>query len=129
MKFKQLTVRKALVAGAICAFASSALATRSYITDATVKQIRVYGDGKFGGCTAILDVNVNDAGDKTLTCSAISHVSFDCEGTLGGGKAAAQNAFNLAQLAKVTGSKVNLYVDDGNPLNGSVCYSNFIVVQ
>ena len=129
MKFEQLTVRKALVVGAICVFASSALATRSYITNATVMQVRVYGDGKFGGCTAILDVNVNDAGDKTLNCSAGSHVSFDCEATLGGGKAAAQNAFNLAQLAKVTGSKINLYVDDANPLNGSVCYSNFVVVR
>ena len=114
---------------ALCSVVADSYAVRSYITGASITQVRVYGDGRFGECTAVLNVNVNNDGDQSLTCGKASQVSFDCLGDRGTSRSTAQNAFNIAQLAYVTGKVIDLYVDDTDQLSGSMCFSNFIVAR
>ena len=79
----------------------------------------------FGGCMARLGTNLQAAG---YACTADPLVSFDCLGNIGT-KSAGTTNFSAAQLAYVTGNKINIYVDDTaakkNELDG-FCYSGRI---
>ena len=79
----------------------------------------------FGGCMARLGTNLQAAG---FDCTADPLVSFDCSGKIGS-KSAGSTNFSGAQLAYVTGNKINIYVDDTvakkNAMDG-FCYSNRI---
>ena len=106
----------------------STYAAKSYFSQVTIQKVRVHGSGFFGGCVAIIDKNVRTGGSVVLDnlCDA-SVITFDCKGTHIA-KADANNMFALAQLAMVTGSKVDLYVDDDRDSNG-VCLSDYIMAS
>ena len=77
----------------------------------------------FGGCMARLSTDVEAQG---ITCGADPLVSFDCLGRVGS-KSAGNANFSGAQLAYVTGNKVNIYVDDTKKaLLDGFCYSGRI---
>ena len=77
----------------------------------------------FGGCMARLSTDVEAQG---ITCGADPLVSFDCLGKVGS-KSAGNTNFSGAQLAYVTGNKINIYVDDTKKaLLEWFCYSSRI---
>ena len=77
----------------------------------------------FGGCMARLSTDVEAQG---ITCGTDPLVSFDCLGRVGS-KSAGSTNFSGAQLAYVTGNKVNIYVDDTKKaLLDGFCYSGRI---
>lgn len=77
----------------------------------------------FGGCMARLSTDLEAQG---IACGADPLVSFDCLGKVAS-KSAGTTNFSGAQLAYVTGNKINIYVDDTKKalLNG-FCYSGRI---
>lgn len=77
----------------------------------------------FGGCMARLSTDLEALG---IACGADPLVSFDCLGKVAS-KSAGNTNFSGAQLAYVTGNKINIYVDDTKKalLNG-FCYSGRI---
>ena len=77
----------------------------------------------FGGCMARLSTDLEAQG---IACGADPLVSFDCLGKVAS-KSAGNTNFSGAQLAYVTGNKVNIYVDDTKKaLLDGFCYSNRI---
>lgn len=116
----------ALVVFTFCgANASAQTIVKSYIGTATIEKIRYHGSGFFGGCLAQVSVNVNTAGSNTLDCGTTNLVSFGCTGDYGS-KADAKNAFDVAQLAYVTGTPVSIQVTN-QKFNSNVCFADFIM--
>ena len=112
------------VFGAIALFSANAISAPGFVIETTV--VGTLQDATlFGGCMARLSTNVEALG---MACGADPLVSFDCLGKIGS-KNAGNGNFSAAQLAYVTGNKLNIYVDDSdakkNLLNG-FCYSGRI---
>ena len=101
-----------LIAFASAYFVPSAHAVETYVSGATVLNIRNYTDNRFGGCVMQLDKDVLVSGTQTLTeCNHADVVSLDCKGEFLSSKLSNQ-LFNSAQLAFVAGKKINVTVDD-----------------
>ena len=122
-----LQARKILGVGMLLA----AVSGQGYAAPGFVIETKVVGTlndaALFGGCMARLSTNLEAQG---MACGADPLVSFDCLGKIGT-KSAGTVSFQAAQLAYVTGNKVNIYVDDTAEkkaaLNG-FCYSGRIDV-
>ena len=98
----------------------ASLAARGWVRDAQVTRLMLTHD-KFGNCMALLSKK-NDS----LSCSP--WVVFDCAGDLEGNTKSAGNAkFNSAQLALVTGNKVQAFVNDNMKINGQ-CFAERVDV-
>lgn len=104
-------------------------AARSFITNARVIEVRNYGAGNFGSCVAQINRNVNTDGDQTLTCGNQFLVSFGCDGQSSNSRAEAQAMFSTAQLALVTGNVVDIYINDGERYNQTMCVGEFIFAK
>lgn len=104
-------INKVFVAAAVACACSSVLAATSYVSNAQVKNIRTYVDGRFGGCSAQLTVNIEDAGSKSLSCPKTELITLDCDGNTTP-KSVAANAWNNIQLAFVTGRLIDVSVTD-----------------
>lgn len=81
----------------------------------------------YGGCMARLS-----GGGGTLTslgynCPSDPYVTFDCKGLLGGTKADGLRNFDAAQLAMVSGARIQIAIDDTKKING-FCYSRRVDV-
>ncbi len=122
-----LAVATSLVVASLL-MTQQAHATRSFITGAQVIEIRSYGAGQFGGCVAQINKNVNSDGDQVLTCGNQFLVGFGCDGTKSSSKSEAQNMLATAQLAMVTGSNVDVYVNDQERY-GTLCVAEFVYVK
>lgn len=116
-----------LVGSFLLSLSGFALAEQSFIGAVTIKNLAVFQSNN-GVCRAKIDKNVNTDGDAVLSCGSTSFVSFGCDGT-NNPKAAGNSMFNIAQLAMVTGRKVNLYVEDTLTYNANVCTVTFIAVN
>ena len=103
---------------------------KSYIGTAMIQNVRYHASGFFGGCVAYVNVNVNTAGSQNLTgtranggdCTS-NLVTFGCTGDFGS-KTDAKNAFDVAQLAYVTGVEVAIQVTNQDA-NGA-CFADFV---
>lgn len=116
------------IAGAFLLSVSGlALAEQSFIGGATILNLSAFQSNN-GVCRAKIDKNVNTDGDAQLNCGNTSFVSFGCDGQ-NNPKSSGNTMFNLAQLAMVTGRKVNLYVEDTLTYNVNVCTVTFIAVN
>ena len=107
----------------------TAYAARSFITSAKVIEVRNYGAGNFGSCVAQINRNVNTDGDQTLTCGNQFLVSFGCDGQSSNTRSEAQAMFSTAQLALVTGNVVDIYINDAERYNGTMCVGEFIFAK
>ena len=78
-------------------------------------------DGKWGGCAVRLAEPVQSSITSVTSGGSVSCpgnlLSLDCVGNQIA-KSAAQNLFSSAQLSYVTGSTVDLYIDDSVLFNG-----------
>jgi len=119
------SIRKRLtLAIGCCLFSASSAAAPGFVIETTI--IGTLQDSTlFGGCMARLSTDIQASG---FSCGADPLVSFDCLGKIAS-KGAGTTNFSAAQLAYVTGNKLNIYVDDTdatkNKLNG-FCYSGRI---
>ena len=115
-------VFRAVLAGALifCFSGGVAAQVQSYITNATVSNIRTYADGRFGGCSVQIDKNINQDGTNTLDCPTDTVVSVDCVG-LYSTKANAQTVYGAFQLAYVAGKYIDFNVRSDMLHNESVC--------
>ena len=93
---------------------------QSYISSATVTNIRTYADGRFGGCSVQIDKDINQSGTNTLNCPTNTVVSLDCVG-LYNSKANAQTVYGAFQLAYVAGKLIDFNVRSDMLHNESVC--------
>jgi hypothetical protein len=71
----------------------------------------------YGGCMAEVDTNLGSAG---LACSS-NWVSFSCTGDFTTSDTA-HRAFDMAQIALVSGARTRVYVDDSRKHNGA-CFA------
>lgn len=107
----------AILIGALLASGETYAAT-AFIGGAKINRLMAHHE-KFGLCMAQLNKKNN-----SLSCS--EWVTFDCNGEFdGNSKTAANNMFNLAQLALVTGKTVRVAVDDTKKINGQ-CFATRI---
>ncbi len=116
-KLKTFTVALGL---ALCSM--GAAAAPAFVIETTIVGT-LQDTNLFGGCMARLSTDVEAQG---ITCGSDPLVSFDCLGKVGS-KSAGNTNFSGAQLAYVTGNKVNIYVDDTKKaLLDGFCYSSRI---
>ena len=102
--------------------------TTSYISDAEVLNVRVYSDGRFGGCGAQISKNINTAGSNQLSCGKTTFISFDCEGAYVS-KASGQSLFQMMQLAMVSNRLVDVVVDQTRVWNETTCTGTYAIVK
>lgn len=94
------------------------------IKGATVTKL-LQDSANYGGCMARLSINLVNEG---LNCPNDPMVTFDCLGTLGGAKSLGTTMFSSAQLAFVSGSTVDVFVNDSKKING-FCYAKRIDIR
>ena len=85
--------------------------------NAHVTRIIISDGGTFGGCMALLDVDV--AAVSGLNCT--NWVSFSCSGEYNS-KDIAYRKLDIAQKSEVTGHKAIFFIDDSKKHNGH-CYA------
>lgn len=122
MKFLTGTLKPIFAAAGLTIYSLGVAAAPGFVIETTV--IGTLQDASlFGGCMARLSTDLEAQG---IACGTDPLVSFDCLGKVAS-KSAGNTNFSGAQLAYVTGNKINIYVDDTKKalLNG-FCYSGRI---
>ena len=127
MKRMVMMFARSILLGLAMLVSLNASAAQSFIGGVTILNLAVFQENN-GVCRAKIDKNVNTGGDTQLNCGSTQFVSFGCDGT-NNPKTSGNSMFNLAQLAMVTGRKVNLYVEDTLTYNVNVCTVTFIAVN
>ena len=117
-------VSRSLVAVAVSSLVFTLLPVKSFGATAVqnvayVQRLISRGDGNFGNCMA--QVSRVPAGLNCVGSGSQGFVTFDCSGDFDS-KASGESRFSMAQLALVTGNKVQIYATDDNKHNG-YCYA------
>ena len=113
---------KALSAAMLLTIGGQALAASAFVT-ANVTRVLMSGDERWGGCMALLSVNVQ----AHLPSCGPSWVSFSCTGDFAD-KVQAYRMVDQAQLALTSGKQVTVQVHDDKKHNG-YCYASRIDVN
>ena len=121
MKLLLRSLAGALLTLGVLAYVPAALATQGLTRELTVGAA-LQEHNNLGGCMVRVSPAPSEAmlDGSFLNCpSADSFVSFDCLNTSGQvSKATAVQMFQIAQLALVTGKKIQLVIDDEVKLDG-----------
>ena len=117
-------VSRSLVAVAVSSLVFTLLPVKSFGANAVqyvayVQRVLYRGDGNFGNCMA--QVSRVPAGLNCLGSGGQGFITFDCTGDFAS-KASGESRFSMAQLALVSGNKVEIYATDDYKHNG-YCYA------
>jgi len=121
MKLPIRSLARVSIALAVSAYVPATLATEGLTREVTVGTA-LQEHNNLGGCMVRISPAPSEAmlDGSFLNCPTIdSFVSFDCLNTSGQvSKSTAVQMFQMAQLALVTGKKVQLVIDDAVKLDG-----------
>jgi hypothetical protein len=118
-----MTNSKCLTISAICAFVVAEAFAVNGVGNGNVQQVMKRSDGGFGGCMAyVTEAPVGVNGGTAPACGSFpGWISFSCTGDFNT-KSEGQSAFDLANLALVTGNTLQYYVTDTQKHNGK-CFA------